>query len=47
MMKSCCNIVGKDIGTIQKNEEALLDISKKIGLEVNVEKSKYLLMSFY
>jgi hypothetical protein len=30
---------------IQKNIEALLDASKKVGLEVNPEKTKYKLMS--
>jgi hypothetical protein len=31
--------------TIQKNTEALLDASKEVGLEVNSEKSTYMLMS--
>jgi hypothetical protein len=34
-----------DIGTIQKNTEALLDTSKEVGLEVNPEKTKYILLS--
>jgi hypothetical protein len=31
--------------TIKKNTEALLDGSKEVGLEVNPEKTKYMLMS--
>jgi hypothetical protein len=41
------DIVGGHIDSIQKNTEALLDTSKKVGLEVNPEKSKYMLMSRY
>jgi hypothetical protein len=38
------NTVGENIDTIQKNTKALLDASKDIGLEVNPEKTKYMLV---
>jgi hypothetical protein len=39
------NIVGENIDTIKKNTEVLLDASKEVGLEVNPEKCRYILIS--
>jgi hypothetical protein len=41
------NIVGENTDTIQKNKEALLDAGKEVGLEVNPEKTKYMLRTPY
>jgi hypothetical protein len=38
-------MLGGNIYTIRKNTEALLIAGKEIGLEVNVEKTKYMIMS--
>jgi hypothetical protein len=37
------NIVGENIDTIYKNNEALLHVGKEVGLDVNPEKTKYML----
>jgi hypothetical protein len=39
------NIVRENIDTIQKNKKALLDASKEVGVKVNLEKTKYMLLS--
>jgi hypothetical protein len=38
-------IVGENIDTIQKNTKSLLDANNEVGLEVNPEKTKYMLVS--
>jgi hypothetical protein len=41
------NTVGKNIDSTKKNTEAVLHASKKVGLEVNPNKTKYMFMSQY
>jgi hypothetical protein len=36
------NLLGDNIDTRNKNTETLTDASKEVGLEVNVEKTKYI-----
>jgi hypothetical protein len=39
------NLLGDNIDTINKNTQSLIDASKEVGLEVNMEKTKYMLVS--
>jgi hypothetical protein len=39
------NILSYNIYTIEKNRETLIDANKEVGLEVNAEQSKYMLLS--
>jgi hypothetical protein len=39
------NIVGENMDTTERNTKALLHASKEDGLEVNPQKSKYMLVS--
>jgi hypothetical protein len=39
------NLLGDNIDTINKNTQTLIDASKEVGLEVNVEETKYMLVS--
>jgi hypothetical protein len=39
------NLLGDNIDTIKKNMETLVDASKEVGLEINVDKTKYMLLS--
>jgi hypothetical protein len=39
------NLLGDSVNTIKENSETLLEAGRDIGLEINVEKTKYMIMS--
>jgi hypothetical protein len=39
------NLLGDNIDTITKNTETLIDASKEVGVEINIKKTRYLLLS--
>jgi hypothetical protein len=39
------NLLGDNIDTIKWNTQTLIDVSKEVALEVNTEKTKYMLVS--
>jgi hypothetical protein len=39
------NLLGDNIDTIKKNTETLIGTSKEVGLEVNTQQTKYMLLS--
>ena len=39
------NVLGRSVHTIKENTEALIMASKQIGLELNMDKSKYMVIS--
>jgi hypothetical protein len=41
------NLLGDSVNTVKENTEFLLDPSRDIGLEINAEKTKYMIMSCY
>jgi hypothetical protein len=41
------NLLGDNIDTIKKNTETFIDASEEVGLEINIEKTKYMLLSHH
>jgi hypothetical protein len=41
------NLLGDNTDTIKKNTETLIDASKVVGLEINVEKTMYIVPSHH
>jgi hypothetical protein len=41
------NLLGDNIDTTKKNTETLIDASKEVGVEINAEKTKYMLLSHH
>jgi hypothetical protein len=41
------NLLGNSVNTIKENSETLLETSRDIGLEINAEKTKYIIMSHH
>jgi hypothetical protein len=41
------NLLGADVDTIKRNRETSTDASKEVGLEINLEKTKYMLVSHH
>jgi hypothetical protein len=41
------NLLGDSVNTIRENSETILEASRDVGLEINAEKTKYMIMSHY
>jgi hypothetical protein len=41
------NLLGDSINTIKENKETVLETGRDVGLEINAEKTKYMIMSHH
>jgi hypothetical protein len=41
------NLLGDSVNTIKENSDTLLEASRDIGLEINTEKTKYMIISHH
>jgi hypothetical protein len=41
------NLLGDSVNTVEENSETLSEVNRVIGLEINAEKSKYMIISLY
>jgi hypothetical protein len=41
------NLLDDSVNTIKENSETFLEASRDISLEINAEKTKYIIMAFY
>jgi hypothetical protein len=41
----CVNLLGDSINTVKEDSETLSEASRDIGLEINAEKTKYMIVS--
>jgi hypothetical protein len=41
------NLLGNSVNIIKENKETLLEACRDIGLEINAEKTKYMIMSHH